>query len=94
VCSWDAGACKFKAREGRPRDAPNFICTGAEDADKVVAVVKHFTVQKDALRLQHQREQLAFLQARYAQEYLLCTIACKPPVFENQSLTESDNGII
>jgi hypothetical protein len=41
----------------------------------VVAVVKHFTVQKDALRLQHQREQLAFLQARYAQAYLLCTIA-------------------
>lgn len=73
MCSWDAGACKFKARAGRPRDAPSFICTSAEDADKVVAVIKHFTAQHDALRLQHQHEQLAFLQARYAQEYPIRT---------------------
>ena len=31
--------------------------------------MKQFTVQKEAMRMQHQHEQLAFLQARYAKLY-------------------------
>ena len=36
ICGWDSKACKFKMRKGRPKDAPDFVCTSSVDADKVV----------------------------------------------------------
>ncbi len=32
-------------------------------------MLKQFTTQKEAMRMQHQHEQLTFLQARYSKEY-------------------------